>query len=347
MRRKLRAGDLVQVKSAEEILATLDASGCLNKMPFMPEMLAFTGKRIRVAKRAHKTCDTINQTGGRRLADCVHLEDARCDGSDHGDCHAMCLLFWKDAWLTRVSDARKVDSDLTDWTAAESVSRERLREFLEATTCRMDPNDGEAIYQCQATNLYDATTLLKWWDLRQYLQDLTSGNISASRMVRVWFFHGLHKLMGWGVGYRLWRNIYDRLQLKSGGHIYPYKSGKLPVGTNTPRVDLNLQVGESVRVKSHDEIVETLNRAKQNRGMGFGEELVPYCGNTYNVVRRVDRIINEKTGRMMKMGTPSVILDGVVCRSEFSNCRLFCPRAIPSYWREIWLERVDPAAHEN
>jgi hypothetical protein len=35
------------------------------------------------------------------------------------------------------------------------------------------------------------------------------------------------------------------------------------------------------------------------------------------------------------------MLEGVVCNAEYASCRLNCPRAIPSYWREIWLERVE------
>ena len=56
-RSRLRAGDWVQVRTKEEILATLDANGRLEELPFMPEMLPYCGKRMRVGKRAHKTCD--------------------------------------------------------------------------------------------------------------------------------------------------------------------------------------------------------------------------------------------------------------------------------------------------
>jgi hypothetical protein len=35
----LRSGELVEVRSAEEILATLDAQGRFEVLPFMPEML--------------------------------------------------------------------------------------------------------------------------------------------------------------------------------------------------------------------------------------------------------------------------------------------------------------------
>ena len=56
--------------------------------------------------------------------------------------------------------------------------------------------------------------------------------------------------------------------------------------------------------------------------------------------RRVTKFINEKTGKMSTMKTPAVILEGVWCQSRYSNCRMFCPRSIYSWWREIWLERV-------
>src|SRR5581483_8288286 len=99
----LKAGELVEVRSKEEILATLDANGALDGLPFMPEMLAFCGRQLRVYKRAHKTCDTIDWTGSRRPTETVHLEGTRCNGAAHGGCHAECLLFWKEAWLKRAA----------------------------------------------------------------------------------------------------------------------------------------------------------------------------------------------------------------------------------------------------
>ena len=58
-RHGLRAGDLVRVRTEEEILRTLDADGRLEGVPFMPEMLRFCGREFRVRARAHKVCDTI------------------------------------------------------------------------------------------------------------------------------------------------------------------------------------------------------------------------------------------------------------------------------------------------
>ena len=64
-------------------------------------------------------------------------------------------------------------------------------------------------------------------------------------------------------------------------------------------------------------------------------------GGTYRVVKRVSKILDEKTGKMVEMKTPAIILNGVVCQARYSSCRMFCPRSIYSYWREIWLERVE------
>src|SRR6266850_3211640 len=106
----LRAGDWVEVRSAEEILATLDEQAGLDALPFMPEMLQYCGKRFRVFKAAHKACDTIKKTGNRRMENAVHLENLRCDGQEHGGCQARCLLYWKEAWLKPVSRSDSADA---------------------------------------------------------------------------------------------------------------------------------------------------------------------------------------------------------------------------------------------
>src|SRR5260370_14772708 len=99
---KLKAGEWVEVRSREEILATLDERGCLNGAPFMPEMLSCCNQKFRVFKRADKTCDPAHEPWSiRRVKDSVHLENVRCDGQQHGGCQAGCLIFWKEASLTR------------------------------------------------------------------------------------------------------------------------------------------------------------------------------------------------------------------------------------------------------
>ena len=100
---KLKAGDWVEVLSKKEILGTLDATGKLDGMPFMPQMFQYCGKRFRVYQRAHKTCDTVESQRARKLAGGIHL-NLRCDGKAHGGCQAACLIFWKEDWLKPVDD---------------------------------------------------------------------------------------------------------------------------------------------------------------------------------------------------------------------------------------------------
>src|SRR5260221_10011931 len=100
----LRPGDWVEVRGKEEILATLSSDASLDALPFMPEMLQFCGQRFQVYKRADKTCDTVDKTGGLRFRNNVHLKELRCDGSAHGGCEAGCLMFWREALLKRGGD---------------------------------------------------------------------------------------------------------------------------------------------------------------------------------------------------------------------------------------------------
>jgi len=327
--RPFRAGSWVEVRSAEEILATLDERGCLDGLPFMPEMLSFCGMRLRVSKSAHKSCDTIqNGRVMRRMADAVHLEAVRCDGEAHGGCQAGCLLFWKHAWLKPPS--RRASG--TGGRAASSAGS--VREAPRANGCTVEAlahatrvptgegPDTEEQYSCQATELVRATRPLHWWDPRHYVEDLASGNIGIRTFLRYMAIAAFNWVM------RLnWR-----------GRPYPYVRG-LAVD-KTPVETLDLQPGELVQVRSKNEIMRTLNASQKNRGLWFDVEMVPFCNKRYRVLRRVERLINEKNGMMLHLSSDCIILDGVSCGGCLSAYRLFCSRSIYSYWRETWLKRV-------
>ena len=344
----LSVGDWVEVRSKEEILRTLDANGELDGMPFMPEMFAFCGKRFQVYKRAHKTCDVVFPVRGRWVEQAVHLE-TRCDGQAHDGCQAGCLLFWKTAWLKPVegsSTAPRVDVQ-PERPKADSPGPGCTEADILARVRHDDPNGGTPSYICQATQVPYATKDLKWWDIRQYIQDYQSGNVTLWQIFcgAVYFLYYTLCEAGIKLG-RPMRWFYDKFHPLWGGTPYPQRRGTVPSGQPTPVETLNLQPGDLVRVKSYPEILKTLNYQNKNRGMLFDAEEVPYCGGTYRVLRRVDKLINEKVGKMQEMKTPGVILDSVVCQSRYSACRMFCPRSIYSIWREIWLERVEPNTSE-
>ena len=340
---KLKAGDWVEVRSKNEILSTLDSDGCLDSMPFMPEMFAFCGRKFQVYKRAHKTCDTVFPVRGRRVDSAVHLE-TRCDGSAHGACQASCLLFWKDAWLKPVEDkSPRAASANRNGTRDNPVSNniEGAEAAIWAKTQTTDSASSEPVFVCQATRLPYATTSLEWWDVRQYIEDYTSGNVGLWRIICGAAYFLFQPLSRAPRGAGMMRRLYNRLYPLWRGYPFPREQGKIPDGEPTPVKTLDLQPGELVRIKPYQEILATLNTRDRNRGLYFDAEEVPYCGGEYRVLKRVTRIIHEKTGRMLEMKTPSLILDSVICEGRYSECRLSCPRSIYSYWREIWLERVE------
>jgi hypothetical protein len=337
----LAIGDVVEVKPAEEILAGLDERGEFEALPFMPEMLQFCGQRFVVDKIAFKTCDTATWTGLRRLSNSVHLAGVRCDGQAHGGCQAGCLVFWKTAWLTKVSGPRHSGGSAQPTTLPLTVlgpsgcTRERLAEVATGA-CR--PSDGAAasgqpVYSCQATELTRAAPVrIPFWDLTQYVQDVRTGNAPLRKVVRgiaIGAFNLVQDVTR--------RKLPERMRFRSGLR-YPFISGAAAAKTPVERLDL--QPGEWVRVKPFEQISATLDADGNNRGMSFDGEMLKYCGRTAQVLRRVDHIIDESSGRMSTMKTPCIVLTDVVCTSDYHRS---CPRGIYAYWREIWLERVpDP-----
>lgn len=344
---RYRAGDLVEVCSKEEILATLDDQECVEGLPFMPEMLRYCGRRFRVRAVAHKTCETARQTSkGRRLRVTVHLEDLRCDGSTHGGCEAACTLFWKDVWLKPAGDKAE-PKPATGNPRSQSAGCTDEQLVANAQSCQ-DSSGDDPCYICQATKLYDATQPLAWWDLRQYVLDVVTGNHSVGRVLKVMWLSSLRR--PWRlVRYiplvrRFYAAVNEWMHQRLTGRGVPSLFTNVKPCVTTPTGRLDLKPGELVRVKSKGEIEATLNAKGLNRGLFFDpEEMAPYCGRTFRVQRRVTRIVDEMTGKMRYMKQPCIMLEGVVCQALYARCRLNCPRAIPGYWRELWLERVEVA----
>lgn len=334
----LRAGDWVEVRTHEQILATLDENASVDNLPFMPEMLRYCGKRFLVYKRADKTCDTITgKYTSRRMHDAVHLADVRCDGEAHGGCDTTCLIFWKEVWLKRVDETENlVRVAGTEKEGQLGNSRCSIENLMGATRAtRNEFGEEEPIYFCQATALLKATSPLVWWDVRQYWREWRSGNIRVEDIAKylstaVW---------NWVVG----RRGIGRINYLITGHRrYPFMNSKLMLDGNTPYEKLGLQPGELVDVKRVDEILMTLKKWR-NRGLSFDQngEMLKYCGGKFKVLKIVRKVIDEKSGKLLVLKNEGVILDGVICCGHYSPNRLLCPRSQYPFWREIWLQRTD------
>ena len=99
----LRPGELVEVKSVDEILATLGPNRKCRGLLWMTGMRKFCGRRYRVLKRVE---NVLLESNGelRKMRNTVSLEGVMCDGSEFGACDRSCFHFWRETWLRRVTE---------------------------------------------------------------------------------------------------------------------------------------------------------------------------------------------------------------------------------------------------
>ena len=212
------------------------------------------------------------------------------------------------------------EADTTELTHDASPALEAL---AEAGTRTVREGETEEVWRCQATEALKASEQLKTFkDPEQYWREFRNGNFGPLRFIRL-----MARALVMEVAYRL-------------GVLKPFPlRGSEPKAP--PTQPLDLQPGELVEVRSAAEIEATLDDRGFNRGLSFDREMLPYLGQTLRVKERVDRLIDEKTGRMLRIPTDCIILDGPVCSGECSSGRWFCPRKIYPFWREAWLRRVE------
>lgn len=319
----LKPGELVRVRSASEIFATLDEHGAYDGMPFMPEMIKYCGRTLPVVQRSDTTCAGTGVV--RRMHNTVHLKRVRCDGSAHDGCQAGCLMFWKEAWLERVDDgARPAAEPLT---AEDEAYVEQT--LLPGVRKPAETEGAEPLWRCQATEIPNASQPMRFREVDQYRRGLE--NWKWPKIARGIVLQLFNYWQSFSQGH-----LPAALRIK-GGHPYPFVVGTLEKGTK-PATTLDVQPGDLVRIKSKDEIVATLDKANRNRGLTFDPEMVMYCGRVARVQARVNHLIEERTGEMIDIKSDCIMLEGVVCASDYHR---FCTRAIYTYWREAWLEKVE------
>ncbi len=317
MRPTMKPGDTVQVKTAAEILATLDPSGDTCGIPFMPEMLPFIGKRFRVAQLALKVCGppgNIHMPEGT-----LYLEDLRCNGAAHGGCQAECRFLWRTDWLVRVDAAESPAARADEYDAIKHLTQRLDLHCSSADASRDKPT----AWRCQATQLLSAGREVSWKQPGQYLREVAAGNVAPVHFARV-MTRATLRYLGRKIG------ALDELPVKPAGDA---------------RIDgevLGLHPGEWVEVRSAAEIATTLDHNGKHRGLSFTDEMAQHCGKRYRVRRRIDHIIDEGGGRMIEFKKYACIaLDGLVCSGDCATSVWFCRRDLYSFWREAWLKRVD------
>lgn len=97
----LQPGELVHVRSLDEIRATLDVWGGLRGCGFLPEMAQYCGTTQRVLKPVRRAVDERDYRV-KKFRGLVLLEGVICQGTaDFGRCDRACFYFWREEWLER------------------------------------------------------------------------------------------------------------------------------------------------------------------------------------------------------------------------------------------------------
>jgi len=100
----LKPGDVVDVRSLEEVRQTLDASDRCGGLKFMKPMAAHCGRRYVVLTNVRQIFDEHHERM-LRLRRTVILRDVICHGLYVGaleGCDRCCFFFWKEDWLRKV-----------------------------------------------------------------------------------------------------------------------------------------------------------------------------------------------------------------------------------------------------
>jgi hypothetical protein len=101
----------------------------------------------------------------------------------------------------------------------------------------------------------------------------------------------------------------------------------------------HLKTGDWVLVRSRKEIEATLDRWKELKGCAFLEYMWQYCGTTQQVLQPMERFLDERDYKVKKV-KGVVLLKDVLCHGTPVFGR--CDRCCHLFWREEWLERVNP-----
>lgn len=100
----LKAGDLVRIRSEEEIGATLNHLGQLRGCSFMSVQAPYCGTVHRVLKSMERFVDE-RDLRVKKCKGLILLEGVMCEGTtDFGRCDRSCLMFWREEWLEKLDE---------------------------------------------------------------------------------------------------------------------------------------------------------------------------------------------------------------------------------------------------
>ena len=311
----------VRVRSAEEILATLDSDGTVDGLlSFMPEMLQFARREFRLQSSAHKTCDGVGVAVQEHGQDRPSGRDLGGDGSAHDGCQANCPLFFKTEWLSPASEPAPVSTPVTDAAALEMLTNSHTPcgQFRRnALSVPKPPMFGRPRGRCLQS------------DPRQYIPR-TSRAVTlvcpvSVRGVLVFAFKKYQQLSRPVLPRRLWIH---------NGEPYPFYQGT-GTGERTPALQVFARPGCRNPHQRGD-------HADLGAGQSKPEDVVRIrrscltAGKARSSVNRVAsvEIIDEQSGKMIRLGDCSCSRQRRLPRPSFTDS---LPGPLIRYWRSSWL----------
>jgi hypothetical protein len=135
-------------------------------------------------------------------------------------------------------------------------------------------------------------------------------------------------------------NLYVKKWLKMMYYSYirskPESASRLAAKSFAPSIPF--RKGDSVRIRSMQEILSTLDPFKELKGCAFLPEMYQYCETTQVVLKSMERFIDERDYKPKKT-QGLILLENVIC----SGTPLYgkCDRCCFLFWREEWLEKIN------
>ncbi len=323
----LKPGELVRVRSAQEIFATLDERGTLDGLPFMPEMLKYCGRTL-----------PVDAARGRDL----RRRRARASHARHrapAQHPLRRVLPWRlpgrvphvlEGGLAGARPRTPARPRRGSWTSSEQA-------FVDETLAPATrvPREGER--RSRPVSLpgdrhqagFEATAPARGRPIQA-----GPAQLDASEALRRPVHPGDQRVAG--------------IQPQAPAEVdcgSPGRSGSRSCSASSRRAQtpkgepLNLQPGDLVRVKSKREIVATLDKANTQPRPELrsrdGEVLRPHRPRPHAESPGSSK---RRTGRWSRSSpTASSSRASSAPATSTSSARA----ASTHYWREIWLERID------
>jgi hypothetical protein len=115
----LQPGDLVEVKTRDEITPTIDARGRNRGLTIDFEMMRHAGHQFRVLRRVDRMILESNGTM-KEIKNTVLLENVTCEGLCRRACARGSFPMWREAWLKRIEESS------TDVQSEQSANDEQM-----------------------------------------------------------------------------------------------------------------------------------------------------------------------------------------------------------------------------